>query len=240
MKASGLACAAGRRTVVSVFFLKYHVFMKYGSILFDLDGTLTDPYPGIKNSIKYSLRKFNIIEEDDNKLKLFVGPPLEKLFMEYYSFDKSTAQKAVGYYREYFSEKGMYENTLYAGIEDVLKELNGKNIECMVATSKPEIFAQKILAYFRMDIYFKHIVGSDMAGTFVEKEDIIRGIIEKYGLNIRETVMIGDRKYDITGANKNGIDSIAVLYGYGSREELEGESPKYLARSVMELLKILA
>jgi phosphoglycolate phosphatase len=213
--------------------------MKYSGILFDLDGTLTDPYPGIRNSIKYSLRKLDIFEENDNKLKLFVGPPLEKSFIKYYCFDKDTAQKAVEYYREYFSEKGMYENMLYDGIENVLRELNSKNAECMVATSKPCVFAEKILEYFHINIYFKHIVGSSLDGTFIEKEDIIKHIIEKYKLDKQKTIMIGDRKYDIIGANKNGIDSIAVLYGYGSREELENESPKYLCGSVVGLLNIL-
>jgi phosphoglycolate phosphatase len=125
-------------------------------------------------------------------------------------------------------------------MENVLRELNGRNVECIVATSKPEIFAKKIIEYFRINIYFKSVVGSSMDGTFVEKDDIIRHIIKKYELNKHETVMIGDRKYDIAGANKNGIDSIAVLYGYGSREELENESPKYLCASVMDLLKILS
>jgi phosphoglycolate phosphatase len=214
-------------------------FMKYGSILFDLDGTLTDPYPGIKNSIVYSLEKFGVFEEDDSKLKLFVGPPLEKSFMEFYCFDKKTAQKAVEYYREYFSEKGMYENTLYGGIENILLELNNRNAECVVATSKPFVFARKILEYFRVDAYFKYIMGSGLDGTFTEKDDIISHIIKSLGINKRQAVMIGDRKYDIAGANKNGIDSIAVLYGYGSREELEKEAPKYLCGSVAELSKIL-
>jgi phosphoglycolate phosphatase len=213
--------------------------MNYINILFDLDGTLTAPYLGITNSVKYSLGKLGITEEDNNKLKLFIGPPLEKSFMEYYSFDKKTVKKAIGYYREYFSEKGIYENTLYEGIENILTELNNKNKNCILATSKPEIFAGKILEYFHISTYFKYIVGSDMEGTFVEKEDIIKHIIEKYKLDKKETIMIGDRKYDIIGANKNGIDSIGVLYGYGSKEELENEKPKYLCTGTMDILKII-
>ncbi|MDR0663490.1 MAG: HAD hydrolase-like protein [Spirochaetaceae bacterium] len=213
--------------------------MKYRSILFDLDGTLTDPYPGIKNSIKYSLEKFRIFEEDDSRLKLFVGPPLEKSFMEFYSFDKKTAQKAIEYYREYFSEKGIYENTLYDGIENLLRELNGRNAECVLATSKPLVFARKILAYFHLNTYFKDVMGSGLDGSFTEKEDIISHIVKKHGINKQDAVMIGDRIYDVAGANKAGIDSIAVLYGYGSKEELEIESPKYLCASVADLLKLL-
>jgi phosphoglycolate phosphatase len=213
--------------------------MKYSNILFDLDGTLTDPYRGITNSIKYSLKKLGIFEEDENKLKLFIGPPLEKSFAKYFSFDKNTAQKAVEYYREYFSEKGMYENTLYNGIEHVLKELNNKNKKCIVATSKPEIFANRILEHFHIDTYFNYVVGSNLEGTFVEKEDIIKHILEKYTLNKKETIMIGDRKYDIIGANKNRIDSIGVLYGYGSKEEVENVFPKYLCNSIEDILKII-
>jgi phosphoglycolate phosphatase len=213
--------------------------MKYGRILFDLDGTLTDPYPGIKNSIKYSLEKFGISEENDDKLKLFVGPPLEKSFMEFYCFDKERAQEAVKYYREYFSEKGIYENTMYDGIENILYELNRNNAECILATSKPLVFARKILKHFRINSYFKYVMGSGLDGTFTEKEDIIRRIIQKRGINKQDAVMVGDRKYDITGANKNGIDGIAVLYGYGSKEELEKEAPKYLCGSVTDLSRIL-
>ncbi|MDR2343689.1 MAG: HAD hydrolase-like protein [Spirochaetaceae bacterium] len=219
--------------------MEYHVFMKYSSILFDLDGTLTDSYPGIKNSIKYSLQKFDISEEDDEKLKAFVGAPLEKSFMKYYGFDKGTARKAVEHYREYFQEKGMYENRLYDGTEELLRALNGKNAVCIIATSKSVIFARKILEHFRINVHFRHIAGSGPDGASVEKEGVIRLVIEKYGLNRRKTIMIGDRKYDISGANKNGIDSIAVLYGYGSREELEKASPKYLCGSVTDISKIL-
>ena len=213
--------------------------MKYSNVLCDLDGTLTDPYLGITNSVKYSLNKFDIIEEDDSKLKLFIGPPLEKSFMEYYDFNKNDSRKAVEYYREYFSEKGIYENKLYDGIKIVLEELNKRNKNCVIATSKPETFANKIIRYFGIQNYFKEIVGSNLDGTLSEKENIIKYIIEKYKLQRNETVMVGDRKYDIIGANKNGIDSIGVLYGYGSKEELEKENPKYICNNVMEILKMI-
>jgi phosphoglycolate phosphatase len=213
--------------------------MKYINVLFDLDGTLTDPYLGITNSVKYSLNKFDIIEEDDSKLKLFIGPPLEKSFMEYYGFNKNDSRKAVEYYRGYFSEKGVYENKLYDGIKIVLEELNKRNKNCVIATSKPETFANKIIRYFDIQNYFKEIVGSNLDGTLSEKEDIIKYIIEKYKLQRNETVMVGDRKYDIIGANKNGIDSIGVLYGYGTKEELEKENPRYICNNVMEILKMI-
>jgi phosphoglycolate phosphatase len=213
--------------------------MKYTNILFDLDGTLTDPYLGITSAAKYALNKFNIIEEDTDKLKLFIGPPLEKSFLEYYNFNKNDVKTAVKYYREYYSKKGMYENKLYAGIDDVLKELNKRNKNCFMATSKLQSFAEKIAQNFNMHNYFKHITGSNMDGTLSEKEDIVKYTMEKCELNKNETIMIGDRKYDIIGANKNGIDAIGVLYGYGTREELEKENPKYLCNEVIDILKII-
>jgi phosphoglycolate phosphatase len=213
--------------------------MKYINILFDLDGTLTDPYSGITNSVKYALNKFDIIEENNTKLKLFIGPPLEKSFLEYYNFSKNDAKTAVEYYREYFSEKGIYENNLYEGIDNVLKELNNRNKNCVIATSKPEVFANKITEYFNINNYFKYIVGSNLDGTLSEKEEIIKYIIEKYRFNKEETIMVGDRKYDIIGANKNGIDAIGVLYGYGTKEELEKERPKYLCTDIMEIITII-
>jgi phosphoglycolate phosphatase len=214
--------------------------MKYSNALFDLDGTLTDSYLGITNSVKYSLGKFDIVEEDDAKLRLFIGPPLEYSFVEYYNFSKDDSKMAVAYYREYFSEKGVYENELYDGIDILLQELNSRNKKCIIATSKPEPFAKEIARYFNIQNYFQCIVGSNLDGTLSEKADIIKYIIEKYELNKNETVMAGDRKYDIIGAKSNGIDSIGVLYGYGSRAELEKENPEYLCENVMDLLNILA
>jgi phosphoglycolate phosphatase len=213
--------------------------MDYINILFDLDGTLTDSGLGITNSVKYSLGKFGIIETDDNKLRLFIGPPLESSFVEYYNFSKDDSKIAVNYYREYFSENGVYENKLYDGIDAVLQELNDRNKNCIIATSKPETFAKEIARYFNIQNYFKYIVGSNLDGTLSEKEDIIKYIIENYKLNKEETIMIGDRKYDIIGAKANGIDSVGVLYGYGSREELEKEEPKYLCKNVMEIVEII-
>jgi phosphoglycolate phosphatase len=214
-------------------------FIKYSNVLFDLDGTLTDPYLGITNSIKYSLNKFNIIEENHNKLKLFIGPPLKKSFMEHYNFTENKAERAVEYYREYFSKKGIFENKLYDGVNDVLMELNNRNKNCIIATSKPEVFANKILQYFRIKDYFKYVTGSNLDGTLSEKEEIIKYIIEKCNLNNEETIMVGDRKYDIIGAHKNGINTIGVLYGYGTKDELEKENPKYLCNNVMEILEII-
>jgi phosphoglycolate phosphatase len=213
--------------------------MKYRNVLFDLDGTLSDPYRGITDSIKYALSKFGITEENGNRLKLFIGPPLEKSFIEYYGFSAGTAKKAVEYYREYFAEKGIYGNKLYRGIAAVLRTLTDRNINCVLATSKLERHALQTLRYLRIDRYFKHAAGSNLDGTLSEKTDIIRLILGKYELEKERTVMVGDRKYDITGAWENGIDSIGVLYGYGTRDELEEAKPTYIRAVPDELLEII-
>jgi phosphoglycolate phosphatase len=212
--------------------------MNYKNILFDLDGTLTDPLLGITNSWKYTLKKLNI-EIDADILKTFIGPPLEKTFSEYFKFDTEDTEIGKKYYREYFSEKGLYENTLYDGIEKLLNELKSGNKVCILATSKPIVFAKKIIKYFNIDSYFKYTVGGNLEGTFVEKEDIIKYVIEEYNLKKPETIMVGDRKYDIIGAKKNGIKSIGVLYGYGSKEELEKEGPEYIINNAKEILEIV-
>jgi len=213
--------------------------MIYKNILFDLDGTLTDPCVGIVNSLKYSLEKFDISEYDDSKLKLFIGPPLIESFMKYYQFDNNMAKKAVDYYRERYSEKGIYENVLYNDIDTLLGTITKNNINCFVATSKPQEFAIRILQYFKIDAYFRDIAGSNLDGTLSEKEEVIKLIIERNNLFKPETIMIGDRKHDIIGAYKNNIDSIAVMYGYGSRDELTEANPTYLCENIMDILEII-
>jgi phosphoglycolate phosphatase len=213
--------------------------MKYQNVLFDLDGTLTDPYLGITNSIKYALDKFGIAVKDEKVLRLCIGPPLKHSFAEYFHLDAGDTEKAIGYYREYYSEKGMYENKLYAGIEGVLQKLQGMQKNCVMATSKDGISARKIAQHFNIDKYFAHIVGSNLDGTVLEKDEVIAYIFESYPLKKDGTLMVGDRKYDIIGAKKNGIDSIGVLYGYGSREEFEKDAPTYMCETVEGLLEII-
>ncbi|GHT72897.1 phosphoglycolate phosphatase [Bacteroidia bacterium] len=213
--------------------------MNYRNLLFDLDGTLTDPYLGITNAIKYALEKFHIVEQDAMKLALFIGPPLEQTFREDYHFSANDTQQAVAYYREYFAAKGIYENKLYNGIEQMLKELQEKNFCCIVATSKPTEYAVEILQHFKIDAYFEHVVGSNMDGSRSEKEDVVRYAIENYHLEKEKTIMIGDRKFDVVGAQKNGIASLAVGYGYGSREELTAAMPTYFCESIKDVVNFL-
>lgn len=213
---------------------------KYKVILFDLDGTLSDPKVGITKSVQYALQKMHIQESDIDKLQCFIGPPLQDSFAEYYHFDEGNTQKAIDYYRERFKEVGMYENELYSNIPYLLKSLKDLTYTLVVATSKPTVFSEEILRHFKIDHYFDLVVGSNLDGTRTTKTDIIQYILDKYnGHKLEDFIMIGDRKHDIIGANNNGIDSIGVTYGYGSYEELNGTNPTYIVESVDHLKDIL-
>ncbi|MFT8313485.1 MAG: HAD family hydrolase [Clostridium sp.] len=212
----------------------------YNTILFDLDGTLTDPKLGITKSIQYSLKHFGIFENNLDDLKKFIGPPLRDSFKEYYNFSDNDANSAVEKYREYFSDKGIFENKLYTGIVELLNKLYSEEKNLIIATSKPTVFAKRILKHFHIDEYFKFIAGSNLDGTQSKKSEVI-----SYALNQgnycdkNKIIMVGDRKYDIAGAKETKINSIGVLYGYGSYEELKKERPEYIAKNIDELSKIL-
>ncbi|MBP3963893.1 HAD family hydrolase [Paenibacillus lignilyticus] len=207
----------------------------YKAILFDLDGTLTDPKQGITRAVQYALAKYEIIVDDLDQLEPFIGPPLASSFQEHYGFSASEARTAVDYYREYFADRGIYENEVYGGIRDLLERLAEQKRTLILATSKPTVFAKRILSYFQMDSYFDVICGSNLDGTMSDKADIIAHILRSQQLTAESAVMIGDRKHDLIGAQRNGVDSIGVGYGYGSEEELRAQSPKYYVRSVREL-----
>jgi phosphoglycolate phosphatase len=214
--------------------------MSYKYILFDLDGTLTDPKEGITKAVQYALKKYDIFVEDLDLLEKFIGPPLKNSFMEFYNFDEEKAVQAVSFYREYFKEKGMFENKVYENIENVLNKLQALGLNLIVATSKPTVFSKEILKYFNLEQYFIEVVGSNLDGTRSEKGEIIKFILEKYKITrLHEVVMIGDRKYDIIGATDNYIDSIGVTYGYGSEEELKNAKATYIANAVQDLLQCI-
>lgn len=212
---------------------------RYKHIIFDLDGTLSDPGLGITNSIMYALEKYGI-KAERSELYKFIGPPLRESFTVYFGFDKDQAEQAVGYYREYFSDKGMYENQLYPGINDLLAGLNLKNRKLYIATSKPYDYSVRILEHFGILEYFDFVSGSNMDGSMSDKSDLI----DKIMIYIKneeqaETIMIGDRRYDIEGAKHHNIDSAAVLYGYGEKAELENVEPTYLIENTEQLAVIL-
>ena len=212
----------------------------YSTVLFDLDGTLTDPAEGITNSVAYALRKWNIEVKDKTELYKFIGPPLVDSFVKYFNFSIEEANLAVGVYREYFSKQGIYENKLYSGIRDMLEGLRKAGKTLLVATSKPECFAKEILRYFELDGYFEFVAGATMDGSMTEKGDVIAYALKYCDEDLRSNIiMVGDREYDILGAKENGIASVGVLYGYGSREELTWSGATYLASSPKDILKIL-
>ena len=209
-------------------------------IMFDLDGTLTDPKEGITKSVQYSLKHFGITVENLDDLVNFIGPPLWDSYKKYYNFSESDANTAVQKYREYFSERGIFENVIYEGIDSLLANLktNGKII--ILATSKPAVFAEKILRHFDIYKYFEFISGAELDGRRSEKQESINYAIDNCKINSLDTVvMIGDRGLDIIGAKKTGIASIGVLYGYGSYEELNNAGADYIVSSVSELNNIL-
>lgn len=214
--------------------------MKYKYILFDLDGTLTDPRVGITKSVQYALEKTGIKGVALRELERFIGPPLKESFMEFYSYDEQTVITAIKYYREYFQEQGIFENEVYQGIADLLDQLTEQDTINVVATSKPTVFAERIIEHFGLKKYFHSIVGSNLDGTRSSKAEIISYIIAKLNINTMEDmVMIGDRKHDVIGAQWNNIDSIGVSYGYGTIEELRSVNPTFIVDSISELSKLL-
>ena len=211
-------------------------------ILFDLDGTLTDPKVGITKSVQHALRYYGIEEPDPDKLCPFIGPPLTDSFQELYGFSLPQAKEAIEKYREYFSVTGIFENEVYPGIPEMLGMLKEKGFTLAVATSKPEEYSIRILEHFGLDSYFQLVGGADMTETRVRKGDIIAYTLNRLGVNPKETpvVMVGDRKHDLIGAKENQLPCVGVLFGYGSREELREAGADALAESVKELGEILA
>lgn len=213
---------------------------EYEVILFDLDGTLTDPGIGITNSIAYALDKFGIAVGDRRSLYKFIGPPLMESFQQFCGFSTAKAKDAIAYYREYFGETGIFENKVYDGIEGLLQGIQAEGKRAVVATSKPEAYAVRILDHFGLSRYFTFVAGSRMDGTRIQKHEVIAYALSETQVADRSsTVMVGDRKHDMIGAKKNGLESIGVLFGYGSRAELEQAEATYLAESVADVRNIL-
>ena len=194
--------------------------MSYSNYLFDLDGTLTDPGVGIKNSIRYALEKRGYSPLREDELNAFIGPPLLDTFQKYCHVSREESAELVTTYREYFSTRGMFENTVYEGIPEALAALRERGAKLYVATSKPEPFAVRILEHFDLAKYFEFIGGSTMDETRTDKAEVIAYVLETAGLRPEESVMIGDRRYDVRGGKTCGLATVGVLFGYGDREEL--------------------
>lgn len=213
---------------------------KYHYILFDLDGTLTDPKEGITKSVAYALRFFGIEVEDLDSLCKFIGPPLKESFMRFYGFDEEKAELAVEKYREYFAPVGLFQNKVYEGVEKLLQNLRASGKDIILATSKPTVYARQILEHFGLDSYFMLIAGSELDGRRVKKGDVIAYALESAGVTDKEkAVMVGDREHDMIGAKENGIDAAGVLFGYGSMEEFRQCGADYILETVEELEELL-
>lgn len=212
----------------------------YQVILFDLDGTLTDPMEGITKSVQYALASFDIMEPDLDQLKKFIGPPLKESFMKYYGFDSEKAEKAVSKYRERFSETGLFENGVYEGIYELLVALKCQNKILALATSKPKVFADRILLHYELMPFFDIVVGSELDGTRGKKEEVIEEVLRQLPEQMRsKAVMVGDRLHDIIGAKKNGLPSIGVTFGYAEPGELQEAGATYIVESVSKLQRLL-
>ena len=229
---------------------------KYQFILFDLDGTVTDSGPGIMNAARRALLRYNIEDADPERLRLFVGPPLDKSFIERYGFSEEDAWKAIGYFREYYNDKGIFENSVYPGMEELLSGLKERGYTVAIASSKPQVMIHKVLGHFDIEKYFDVIVGCELDGTRSTKSEVVQEVlsqlatlaVEKGLFTEKDTIdtepaesvkqhaiMIGDRCYDAEGAHALGLPCIGILYGYGSREEMEQAKADYILETVKDL-----
>ena len=211
----------------------------YKAIFFDLDGTLTESGEGITKSVQYALEKLGKPEEDLDKLRVFIGPPLMEQFMKYADVDEKEARRAVEYYRERYAVKGIFENRPYDGVENLLRELKGRGYILAVASSKPEYYVTKILDYFNLSSYFEVVVGSEMNGARTSKTEVIEEALKRLNMSDRrkEVLMVGDKEHDVLGARAAGLACVAVGYGYGTKEELTAAQPLKIVASIEELLR---
>jgi phosphoglycolate phosphatase len=212
---------------------------QFRNIIFDLDGTLTNPTVGILNSTRYALQHLGFTELPKVLPLEFIGPPLQKSFSEIYGLNGQDTAKAVRLFREYYGQKGLYENIPFPGISDLLSTLNEMGKSLFVATSKLEKFSWQIIRHFEFDKYIKDLSGADYDGNHT-KSVLIKQLIEKYQLENSETVMIGDTEFDLVGAAESGVSGIGVSYGFGSESDLQRFNPIFIADSPMELLEYLA
>ena len=211
----------------------------YKAIFFDLDGTLTESGEGITKSVQYALEKLGKPEEDLDKLRVFIGPPLMEQFMKYADVDETEARRAVEYYRERYAVKGIFENRPYDGVENLLRELKGRGYILAVASSKPEYYVTKILDYFNLSSYFEVVVGSEMNGARTSKTEVIEEALKRLNMSDRrkEVLMVGDKEHDVLGARAAGLACEEVGFGYGNKDDLTAAQPLKIVASIEELLR---
>jgi phosphoglycolate phosphatase len=216
------------------------VLSKIINILFDLDGTLTDPREGITRCIQYALGQFNGVIPPWEQLIWCIGPPLKPSFAQLLNTtDETILDRALVHYRKRFSEKGIFENALYPGIVSALDDLQTAGFKLFLATSKPRIFARQILDHFKITPYFQAVYGSELDGRLSDKGVLVAHIIEQEELDPTATVMVGDRVYDIQGGKENGIMTAAVAYGYGTRDEIDAAHPDVVFETIADLTQTM-
>lgn len=214
--------------------------MRKHFILFDLDGTLTDPKQGVYRALFYTIEKLGLAEVPEDQLETFLGPPLADSFSRFYGMDKKEAEKTANVFREYYSDKGKLENEVYPGIRDMLDRLQDADALLAVATSKPEVFARQIFDHFDMSHYFAFVGGSTLDSSRVSKADVIAHTLKALGNPHEEWVlMVGDRDYDIIGAKAHGLTTVGVTYGFGTAEEHKEAGADHIVSSVRELEELL-
>jgi phosphoglycolate phosphatase len=209
---------------------------KMNDIFFDLDGTLTDPKPGITGSIQYALEKLDLPVPSQDELTWCIGPPLRASFVTLLG-GEALADRAVALYRERFADTGLYENSVYPDIEHILAALRQSPRRLFVATSKPHVFAERIIDHFGLTSYFEQVFGSELDGTRVNKGELLAYAIKTTGVDPSQALMIGDRSHDMVGATNNGMRGIGVLYGYGSKDELVAAGASHLCATPRALLE---
>ncbi len=210
----------------------------YTYYLFDLDGTVTDSSLGITNSIYYALDKLGIPRPKRKELYRFIGPPMVDSFQQFYGMTYDEAWHAIDLYREYYNDRGIFENHVYEGLPEVFQELINRGKHLALATSKPEEYARKIMDHFQVAPYFDVIAGAEMDYGRAEKKEVILHALDELGVTDRSGVlMIGDRRQDVDGAKGASVDCLGVLYGFGSRKELEEAGADYIAETVEDILQ---
>lgn len=211
----------------------------YQTILFDLDGTLTDPGIGITNSAMYALEKLGYPVPPRQELYKFIGPPLHDSFVEFYDMSQEQADEAVRLFREYFGQSGIHENIMYEGIPQMLQQLKHAGKRLVLATSKPEKWAKMVMHEFGLDAYVPEIAAATMGRERSQKAHVIAYALDTFRIDPSSAVMVGDRKYDILGGKENGLPGIGVTYGYGDRQELESAGADAVADSPKQLTTLL-
>lgn len=212
----------------------------YQNLLFDLDGTIIDSAEGIAASAMHALAQFGITETNEMQLRRFIGPPLQDSFRQIYGFSEEQSRLAVQYYRAHYQTIGIYQNTVYAGIEDVLRQLHSMGRRLLTATCKPEPFAEQILQHIGLAQYFDCIGGAALDHTRRTKAEVIAYVMQRCNITDHASaVMIGDREHDVLGARECGLDSIGVLYGYGDRAELQAAGASHIAETAGDILRFI-